>query len=77
MVFKVNTKKTSGKDLFRAVIRCQANDDKEIVLIDTKGLRVDPVPEVEEHELDWSPSGLSDPNSWRDRRSVLDWLLRR
>ena len=34
-----------------------------------------PVPEVKEHKLDWSSSGLSEPNPWRDKRSFLDRLL--
>ena len=47
------------------MLTCQQNDKKEEVLIESRGLRVEPVPVVEDYELNWEPSGLDNPNSWR------------
>ena len=63
-MFKV--KQSDAKTLLSWILACQQNDKKEEVLIEARGLRVEPVPEVEEHKLDWSPSGLNNPNSWRN-----------
>ena len=54
-----------GSFLFSWILSCQQHDDSEIVLIDNKGLRVAKVPEVHEPDLDWSSSGLYNPNAWR------------
>ena len=62
-MFKV--KPSDPKELLKAILACQQNEKKEEVLIEARGLRVDPVPQVEDHELKWEPSGLHNPNSWR------------
>lgn len=64
-MFKV--KKTSTEELLKWILACQMNDPNEDGIISDKGLRVDPVPEVEDDELDWEPSGLYDANKWRKK----------
>ena len=64
-MFKV--KKTSAEKLLKWILACQQNDPNSDGIISDKGLRVDPVPEVEDDELNWEPSGLYDPNKWRKK----------
>lgn len=50
------------------MIHCmQSYSYDEDGIISDKGLRVEPVPEVEEYELKWEPSGLYNPNKWRKK----------
>ena len=59
-------KKTSVENLLKWMLTCQKNDTHaEDGIISDKGLRVEPVPEVEDDELNWEPSGLYNPNKWR------------
>lgn len=62
-MFKV--KQTDTQALLNWILACQRNEKKYEELITAEGLRVDPVPEVEDVELDWAPSGLANPNAWR------------
>lgn len=64
-MFKV--KKASPEELLKWILACQQNEPNEEGIINDKGLRVDPVPEVEDVELDWEPSGLYEPNKWRKK----------
>jgi len=63
-LFKV--KQSDSKELLKRVLSCQQHDEKTIELIKTKGLRVEPIPTVED-EPKWEPSGLYNPNSWRKK----------
>ncbi len=63
-----NVKKTDPKELLSWILSCQQYDSLyEDGIISDKGLRVEPVPEVKELKLNWKPSGLAKPNSWRNK----------
>ena len=63
-----HTKKTDLEKLRKWILTCQKNDTHdEDGIISNKGLRVAEIPEVEEDELEWEPSGLYDPNKWRKK----------
>ncbi len=66
-MFKTKDNRISHDELLRWILKCQMNDPQSEGIISDKGLRVDPVPEVEDDELKWEPSGLDDPNKWRKR----------
>ena len=62
-------KQTEPKELVRHVLACQANERKqEVGIINDEGLRVEPVPEVRLKVIHWEPSGLINPNEWRNKR---------
>ena len=60
-------KQTDAKELVKRVLACQQNEKKREELITAEGLRVEPVPSVDAHKIRWTPSGLINPNAWRDK----------
>ncbi len=65
-----NVKQSDADELLSWVISCQREEryvgDVTANIVKTEGLRVDPVPIVED-EPKWEPSGLYNPIDWRKR----------
>ncbi len=62
-------KQPDGEEITEWVLACQANERKqEIGIINDEGLRVEPVPEVKVKTFKFEPSGLINPNEWRNKR---------
>ena len=63
-----DVKKSSPEEILSWMIACQQNDSyDEDGIISDKGLRLAEVPEVKEYKLKWEPSGLYNPNKWRNK----------
>ena len=61
-------KQSDAKRIVEWVLACQANERKvEVGIINDEGLRVEPVPEVYVKKIKWEPSGLYNPNEWRNK----------
>ena len=62
-------KQTDIKELVRRVLACQEHERKEEVgIINDEGLRVEPVPDAKVKKIRWTPSGLYNPNAWRNKK---------
>ena len=80
-MFKI--REVSGEELIESMLYWCREEYFGRGLIDSTGLRVIPVPKVDDDDIDddeWHESGLTN-NSWRDRKvfgfSLLDDLTRR
>ena len=60
------SKKTDTQTLLNWILACQQNEKEYEELITAEGLMVDPVASVKDIKLDWVPSGLANPNSYRN-----------
>ncbi len=72
-------RETSPEELMRWVLACQQNERKTIELITADGLRIDPeslekikeMLDKQDEEERWTPSGLKNPNSWRENKTYF------
>ena len=61
-------KQSDAKEIVEWVLNCQANERKEEVgIINDEGLRVEVVPDAKVKKIKWEPSGLYNPNAWRNK----------
>ena len=64
-MFKIND--IPGKEILKAILTCQENENPYVTVIEAKGLSITPlplkIPLKKEHE--WMESGRKSPTAWR------------